>query len=283
MASDTATMNFKVNILGVASAAIITATALAPAADAARKVRPSTTTTSTWTFEQQMGADMTIGSEAIPHGVPTSWGWPVMPRPNMGNNPEGFTAFIPWGQVYECATGNPQPLARAELQGLTSYILSKRTGAWNKVVTSTKLDGSAFREDYTGDDGIPAPTIITSTGTTTVTVGNGRNYHFWPSSGKSTIDPTDVGGVVTFMRARLVPETVSSSLAAPCMTLSVGSDYWRSLEAGWVTGQVNNDDAAIGRFKKVTSTWRVYGMSTLSATALKAKPLPVSIAQSELR
>ncbi len=262
-------------------------TPLAPPAPApAPVVTPAPTPTAVTTvrsLEQQLSADMTVGSEAIPHGVPFSWGWPIRPRVHMGNDPNGFTAFIPWGHVYECYLGNPQPWARTELSALSAFILSKRTGQWSRLATSPKLDGGAYREDYVGDESVVAPTLLTSTGTTTVTVGNGRNYHFWPSSGKVVIDPTDVAGVVTFMRARLAPDTYSTALPDPCMTLGVGADYWRSVLSGWVTGQVNNDDAGIGRFKRLTRSWRLYGMSTLSLAQMNAHPLPVAVPQSELR
>jgi hypothetical protein len=69
---------------------------------------------------------------------------------------------------------------------------------------------------------------------------------------------------------------------AGCLILSVGADYWRSLEAP-AAGSSNAVDAGIGRFKRVDSSWRAFSMTTASAATLARHPLPLRLPERELR
>jgi hypothetical protein len=56
--------------------------------------------------------------------------------------------------------------------------------------------------------------------------------------------------------------------------LSVGADYWLNTTAKWDNLKTNND-AAIGRFKRVRPCWRSFTMTTLSGPELDANPPPL--------
>jgi hypothetical protein len=67
------------------------------------------------------------------------------------------------------------------------------------------------------------------------------------------------------------------------LVLDAGADYWLSKTAPWTLNGMTVRDAGIGRFKLVTSKWRLYTMSSVSANLLRRDPLPARFAQSELQ
>jgi hypothetical protein len=214
---------------------------------------------------QLLAADMNLPSETLPHGITYEFAY----HPRLGGSPGGYTAFTAWGQLYECGSGNPQPSARIEIRDIEGWIKSRTTGAWTRVQQSVGTGGSAFVEDFVGNVSKAPDAVTTPSGSMSVRAGGGYNYHFWPTSGRASINPADVGGVVTTVRARLLPGTFSAGGPAPCYVLSMGGDYWSSLTAGW-SQFTTNKDVGIGRFKLVDANWRLFTMSTTSAGNLPA-------------
>ena len=217
------------------------------------------TTPSTNTFAQLRTADMAQASEALPHGI--TYDFAYHPRLSAGLNAGGYTAFTGWGQLYECASGNPQPAARVEIRDIQSWIKSKSTGAWRVVQQSTATDGGAYSESFVNNTSKTSDAVTLSSGSTSVTAGGGYNYHFWPKTSRVSIDPNDVAGVITNARYRLVPGTYDPTKPSPCYVLSMGADYWSAVNAQW-NQLLTNRDVGIGRFKRVDSDWRTGTMST---------------------
>ena len=208
--------------------------------------------------------DMTPPHEGMPHGVPTSYNWASKPRVGWGNNPQGFKAMIAWGQLYEAATGNPATNTRVQIRNIRAYMLSKRDGQWYLLQSSTRVEGAAFREDFAGNDNKAADIRYEPDGSISVKAGQGYNFHFWTPS-RVSIDPNDVGGILTNVQARLVidnPQQVDDRSQARYV-LSMGGDYWLNLTAKWDNWQTNGD-IGIGKFKYVTTRWRAFNMTTLS-------------------
>jgi hypothetical protein len=224
--------------------------------------------------------DMTLPHEGKLHGVPDSYDWSAKPRPGMWNTPvkDGVTfyALIAWGQVYEAATGNPAWNSRVQLKGIRSYVLSKRTNTWKRVQASASVDGAAYREDFQGDANRPADIRAEATGGISVTAGDGHNFHFWPTVGRAAIDPNDIKGVFTTIRARLVlndPNGPDDRTQARYL-LGMGADYWLNQTIVWQSNPWVNGDVAIGRHKFVKPYWQSFNMSTLSADELRRNPPP---------
>jgi hypothetical protein len=227
---------------------------------------------------QLLHDDMRLRSEQRPHGTHADWA--AHPRLRAGTNPRAYTAFTAWGQLYECASGNPQPGARVELRDIEGWIRSKATGAWVRVQRSVGTGGGAYREDFANNDSHNADAKTLQSGSTSAAAGGGFNYHFWPTDGRVSINPGDVAAVVTTVRARLAPGTYSSRGRAPCYVASMGADYWRE-KAAAAAAFTTNKDVGIGRFKRVDSKWRLFTMSTPVSNG----PLPTPTFQSrqELR
>ena len=220
--------------------------------------------------------DMNLPHEGKPHGVPLNYDWAVRPRVGMGNDPGTFRAMTAWGQVYEDASGNPAANSRVQIKNMRAYLLSKKDGRWHVLQSCRKVEGAAYREDFAGDVNRPPDIRQEPDTTVSVTVGGGTNYHFWPSTGRASIDPADVGGIFTTVRARLIMDdsTGTDDRATARYLLSMGGDYWLSLSAQWDNFKTNGD-IGIGRFKYVRSEWRAFNMTTLTAAELRRNPPPL--------
>jgi len=220
--------------------------------------------------------DMTLPHEGIPHGVPESYDWSRNPRMGNGNNMGDFTAFIPWGQVYEAASGNTATNTRVELRDMEAYVLSVASGRWEMIQFDRLVQGEAYREDFADDESIEADTRPEPTGTLSVTAGNGYNFHFCPSSGRVLLDADDVGGIFTTVQARLIlddPNGIDDRGRARYL-LSVGADYWENLDIEWQSYGANAD-VAIGRFRYVMNEWDSFNMTTLPSDVLAPNPPPL--------
>jgi hypothetical protein len=223
----------------------------------------------------EIANDMTPLGEGIPHGVPASYNWASKPRVGWGNNPQGFQAMTAWGHLYEAATGNPATNTRVQIRNIRSYMLSQRDGQWYLLQSSTRVEGAAYREDYVGDVNKAADIRYEPDGSVSVKPGQGYNFHFWPP-GRASIDPNDVGGILTTVQARLVidnPQQVDDRSQARYL-LSIGGDYWLNLTAKWDNWQTNGD-IGIGKFKYVTTQWRAFNMTTLSPEQITQNPPPL--------
>ncbi len=219
--------------------------------------------------------DMTLPHQGRPAGVPDYYDWATSPRMGYGNEPPSFTAMTAWGQLYEDAQGNPAQNTRVQLGMVRSYLLSQATGEWT-LVQEAPAEGAAYTNDYQGNVNRPADIRDDEADTISVKAGQGYNFHFWPRSGRATLDPSDVAGVFTTVQARLVVDdpTLPDDRSAARYLLGMGGDYWLDADAEWDEFQTNGD-IAIGRFKYVTSEWQAFNMTTLDAQQLRRNPPPL--------
>ena len=221
--------------------------------------------------------DMAAPHEGIPHGIPKSFDWISGPRIGMGNNPYGFQAMTAWGHLYELTEGNPANNTRVQIKNIKAYILSKQDGQWHLIQDSKKVEGAAYPEDYAGNDSKPADIRYEQNGSVSVKAGQGYNYHFWPASGRVSIDPNDIAGIFTTVQARLIldrPQKTDDRSQARYL-LGMGGDYWKSLDAKWDNSWTTVGDIAIGKFKYVTTNWQAFNMTTLSPKEIRQNPPPI--------
>ena len=221
-------------------------------------------------------ADMAEPHEGRPSGVPEAYGWATEPRVGMGNDPGDFRAFTAWGQVYADAEGSPAQNTRVEMRNMKAYLFSKRDQAWHLLQEAERIEGAAYVEDFVDDVNKPADVRYGEEGTVAVKLEEGYNYHFWPAAGRVPVDPDDVGGVFTTIQARLVLDDPAGpdDRAEARLLLSMGADYWLSLDADW-DQWTTNGDVGIGRFKYVREDWRAFNMTSASAELLRRHPPPL--------
>jgi hypothetical protein len=230
---------------------------------------------STVNYVQVIINDMTLPHEGAPHGVPLNYDWALGPRVGMGDDPGTFRAMTAWGQIYEEASGNPATNSRVQIRNMRAFLLGKKDGKWRLLQSSRRVEGAAYREDFAGDVNKPPDIRQEPDTTVSVTAGGGYNYHFWPSTGRASIDPDDVGGIFTTVQARLIlnDSTKGDDRAAARYLLSTGGDYWLSLSAQWDNFKTNGD-IGIGRFKYVRTQWQAFNMTSLTAAELRGNPPP---------
>ncbi len=223
--------------------------------------------------------EMTLPHEGHPSGLPSSSDWYEGPRLGYGDDPPaGWNAMIPWGQVYTDLQGNPATNSRAQIRNMEAWYYSKNESAWKNWVNTSEIEGANYAEDFENDVNIPADIRAEPAaegGGFSATLQAGYNFHFWSAKGRVLIDPDDIDGVWVRMEGRLVldnPEGPDDRPAARMM-LSVGADYWQSIDAAWDQWKTNGD-IGIGRFKYLTADWQAFHMHTLTEEELYDHPPP---------
>lgn len=124
------------------------------------------------TLEDIIG-DNTLPHEGLPHGVPDHYDWQTAPRKGAQQPPEGWTAAIAWGQLYEWAEGNPASNTRVQIRDMEMYYLSKSDGEWHLLQKSLRVEGAAYVEDFVDDVSKPADIRSEPDGSLSVTAGGG--------------------------------------------------------------------------------------------------------------
>jgi hypothetical protein len=226
----------------------------------------------------QTAADMLGPNEAAPHGVPLTFEWAHGPVVIMGNDPQGWRAITSWGAVYVPASGNPASNTRVNIRDMQTYYLQKSSGKWLLLQNTSTPTGAAYREDFSGDLNKPADIRLEPDGTISATAGEGFNFHFYPRS-RALIDPSDLGGIVVVLQARLIvgdPSKPDDRRTARYLCGS-GADYYPDLTGGWPGNASFNPGVAVGKLKFVKPQWRSFAMTTLSESQLQRNPPPVSL------
>jgi hypothetical protein len=226
----------------------------------------------------QISGDMSGANEGHPHGVPLSWDWANGSAIEEGNNSEGQQAMTAWGVVYEGAEGNPASNTRVNIRNMRAWFLSKSKGTWTMIQNTSTPEGEAYVEDFSNDSNRSADIRREPDGTISVTAGGGYNFHFYPSP-RASINPDDIGGIVTIFEARLI--VGDSSRADDRSTANylagAGGDYYPSLTGSWPGNTSYNPGIAIGREKYVKTYWRSFAMSTVPASQLAQNPPPIDL------
>jgi hypothetical protein len=213
-------------------------------------------------------SDMSNPSERMPAGVPSSFDWAGHPRARPDVLPGAFRAFTAWGQLYQCVGPGPAPRGAVDLKDLQAWVLLRNFHGWRRIQFSSDLSGGAFADDYAGPT-VKALYSASPQGTIARLIPE-HNFHFWPRSGRVSLDSSDVAAVTVAVEARLEP--TAARVPASCLVLSVGGDMWTSLSAA--PGGSASADVGIGRFKRVERRWRLFTMTTASTGVLGQMPVP---------
>jgi hypothetical protein len=194
----------------------------------------------------------------------------------MSNNPGAFRAMTAWGQVYESIEGSQSQNTRIQIRNLRAYQFSLRKQRWLLLQHSVSVEGAAFREDFSNNVNKPANLRREMDGSISALLTKGYNFHFWPTTGRVEIDPSDIAGIFIAAEARLAidqPNRVDDRDNARYL-MNVGGDYWLSLTAQWNHFKTNAD-IGMGRFKYLGKNWDTYTMTTISSAHLRRFPPPL--------
>ena len=227
---------------------------------------------------QTIKNDMTLPHEGYPNGVSESAGWTYRPRVGEGNEPPemDWSAMTAWGQVYIARGESHVQNVRFQLRNMQAWYLSKADGQWKKWQYNQDIRGDLYAESFEGNQNIPADIRDESAngGGISSVIEPGYNFHFWPAQ-RASMDPTDINGIWITAESRLIVDDPSSAdnREQARLMLSVGGDYWQSLDAQWDQWKTNRD-FGIGRFKFITPEWQAFNLHTLTEEQLNTNPPP---------
>lgn len=228
------------------------------------------------TVAAQISNDMAGQNEGFPQGVPSSYDWYSGPVVTQGNTPGGQQAIEGWGVVYVASQGSSATNTWVNIANMQTWVLSASKGTWSEVQLTSDPDGAAYPDNFQGNS-IPGTTRIEPDGTLSVLVVNnsGYNFHFYPDS-RGSINPSDIGGIVTVLEARLVVgnPALPDDRANANYLVGGGADYYPSVSG---PGIQNNPGIANGKMKYVKNAWRSFAMTTMSASALANNPPPINL------
>jgi hypothetical protein len=222
-----------------------------------------------------IGADMTDPNTVFPAGVPSSWSWYAGPEVKAGNTPPaGYDSMTAWGTVYPASTGTSDKNTRVELRNEETWIYSKSQSKWEEIQSSVAPNGSLYYEDLSGNATFPANLRIESDGGLSVKMVPGYTFQFFPQGSRPTIDPSDIGGVVTTVDARLVVDNpaLPDDTADAHYIVDSGGDYWMTPTAPYP----DNAEIFTSRYNTISTSWTTICASTLSASQLNGNLPPVA-------
>ena len=240
---------------------------------------PPTTSSGTINSIQQIADDMALPHEGYPHGVPSGWDWAQGPvvRPDANNPSTNFTAATGWFQVYRDTSDSQDTNTRVQVRNPKVWFKLKSTDQWKLMSGTPGVDGAFYVENFANDSNTASNAMNLSDGSSAAKLAHGHNWHFWPSSGRFSIDSTDIAGIVVTVQARLIVDDPSQTddRDVAKYILDAGGDYWLSLSAAWQADYSANKDFGIARFKYVTNDWRAFNLTTLTLQELQANPVPI--------
>jgi len=224
-----------------------------------------------------LASDMNTPSELRPT-LTNNWADQPLKRA-FPPNPK-FGAMTAWGVLDNARSGNPQPNAKVQIASIDTWLFIKSSRAWVRIQAEAGLtDGHFYTNSFDGAT-LPAQQVVSAYGGAAIgSIPQGFNFHFFPRSGRTAFRAGDIGAMIVMVRARLQPGTYDPARALPAYTLCASADWWVSTNAPWMADYSNNQDAGIGRFKRVDKDMRLY---TMSAGDLSTLP-PVAIANTEIR
>ncbi len=224
------------------------------------------------TLIDQILNDVTLPHEGRLSGVPLYYDWASEPRKGKKHDPEGFTAFTAWGQIYNEANTSIANNTLVEVKGLQAYIFSNSQKKYILVQNQSRYGWGAYVEDYA----LNAHTKADATqknGVMTIRMTEGYTFHFWPAD-RYKCKPNDIGGILITAQARLILKDSKKfdDRSSAHIVMNVGADLWRNTHCEYAAEFKNNYDVGIGRFKYITNEWRSFYMTTMSRDQLENYP-----------
>ncbi|KAA1002608.1 hypothetical protein FVF58_37510 [Paraburkholderia panacisoli] len=206
---------------------------------------------------------MKMSHEAIPYGVPASFGWHTKPVvQDIDATARNFRAMTGWGQIFRADGTKPISL-RVSLRNLRTYVLTT-SGDLKLVQSENSFDGAQFQTDYADNRHTKANIGRDAGGNTVATTDPFAAFHFWPNSRRAEIDPQTVRGVIVTLEAKLDPEAGSTKAdLSKRVVLSVGADYWLAADSEWDKYRTNLG-LGVGRFEYVGTQWKCFTMTTIT-------------------
>ena len=223
-------------------------------------------TTSTLNSDARIEYSMSGPHEGPLHGIPSYWSWGSHPEVDNPTDSNGYSATTAWGQVYADANA-PEPAqgsVRVELKNMQLYVWSKSGQQWLEPQGTVQVGGAHYVENFADNSSIGVDWRTEPDGGISASMVGGYNLHFWPSTGRGTVNASDVGAVYVTYQARLIgPDAASAKYLA-----NAGADWWLNTSASWP----DNAQVGEGRFMYLSTAWQAFDFYT--GGAYGPAPLP---------
>jgi hypothetical protein len=207
--------------------------------------------------------DMTLAHEGELHGVPSNWALAQHPVYYAANS-HPLPAVTGWGELFEAADADNSvdaPNTKVQIADFKTYYFSKSDHKWHLIQSPSRVDGAWYNESHSNEGSISADIRNEDPGIS-VTAGNGHDFHFYTT--RVSIPQSDVGGIFTTFRARLILKNASGSddRSKARYLACAGGDFYPSVNYVWDSG---NPPLLVGygRFKYVTNGWQSFNMCEL--------------------
>lgn len=202
--------------------------------------------------------DMVSPQEGMPHGAP----WRTGATFSNPTPPQGFTAMIAWGVIFEDATGSPATNTRVQVRNVRTYLLHSDM-RWEEVAVTDRIEAGSYAEWETPGQREEINVRPESSGGISVKMQKGQMVEFLPSTDRANVSP-DVIAVYVQAEARLIKDNywgVNDTQKARYL-IAMGGDWWRDCCVPFGDG-TNNPGIGFARFKYVTPYWRTFTFSTM--------------------
>ena len=219
--------------------------------------------------------DMTSPHEAVLSGIPTWYSWGTKPEIQRANPPDGWTATVPWGQIYREKNTDIPENTRVEIASIKQYYLSKASNKWVYLGGSTTVDGAYYVENFSTNTTAQADKRIEPGGTVSIRLQPGYTFHFYAKN-RFPIDGNDINGMFITAKLRLILDDPGKpdDRNAARLLVGVGGDWWENMSASFDNFKTNLG-IVIGRHRFVTNDWQYFNSHTLTADAIRQTPPPM--------
>lgn len=187
--------------------------------------------------------------------------WESVSRVGVGNSPNpAWTAFIGWAHIYwkDGATNTNH----VQIRNFQVFICHGPLKIWS-LYQQGQIYGEEYLTDWVNNTHQAAPYFNATVSSAEVGFDHDYAFHFWPQSGRKTLPPSPIHGVLVVYEAKTVTTDVTTATDDEFLA-GCGFDYWLDLNASWNGAGVNNADAGIGKLSYVTSDWTWHIMTTAS-------------------
>ena len=123
--------------------------------------------------------------------------------------------------------------------------------------------GAFFRTDFAGDTHVSGDQRIEPDGGRSFHPVAGSAIHFFPDH-RATLPVEGITGLYADFEGRLIKDRtdLEGDFSRSSLVASAGADYWKSDTAPAGQVGVYNEDAGIGKFRRMSPRWRTYSINS---------------------
>ncbi len=190
--------------------------------------------------------------------------------PSAYKDSDYWNAFTHWFVLFE-EQGNTSANARVEVRNCEAYYLSKSTGNWVQILTTTNATAYKVTKDklqWSGNLDADDKTT-TAEGATSIRLRANQDYVYhgeWAHIRTNIAAfASDIDAIYCTMQARLVQHNTAQTLGNALWMVQAGADYWPEVETN-VSEIGFTPGVGLSRSKRLTADWQSFNFATVQIT-----------------